>query len=383
MLVVLAAVLLLRQLLIPVLLAALLTYLLHPIVLALSRRMRRGLAVILVYLTLVIVVVGASAGLGFAVSQQVFGLVVNLTALASDIPTWLERLDTLQITFGPWLLDMRTIDLEPILSSLAMSVRPLVSGAGGLLASAASATASTAGVVVAVVVLGSYMSMEAASIEDSMMGLVPEAYRTDFRRLLKESGQVWNAFLRGQLLLGLIVGVVVAVALTILRVRFSLVLGLIAGLLEFIPMFGPVLAGLIAVVVALFQPTNAWGFSPAVFGLVIAGLFVLIQQLENYVLVPRIVGHTLNLSPLWVLLGALAGGTLAGVLGLLLAAPALATLRLWLGYIYRKVVGLETWPRPALLPQPRRTGRSLWNRLQARLSSLRAGKGGRGRKRNS
>jgi hypothetical protein len=82
--------------------------------------------------------------------------------------------------------------------------------------------------------------------------------------------------------------------------------------------------------------------------------------------VPRIIGSSLNLNPLFVLLGALAGGVLAGVLGLLLAAPTLATLRLWIGYIYRKVVGLETWPAPVLKP-PRRSNRPpMWNRLGKR-----------------
>jgi predicted PurR-regulated permease PerM len=159
--------------------------------------------------------------------------------------------------------------------------------------------------------------------------------------------------------------------MTILGLRFSLVIGLIAGLLEFVPIFGPIVAGLMAVLVALFQGGNWWGLAPWAYALIVLVVFVVIQQLENNILVPRIIGGTLNLSPVVVLLGALAGGIVAGALGLLLAAPALATLRLWLGYVYRKVVGLETWPRPALLPRPKRGKPRFWHRLRKEISRRR------------
>jgi predicted PurR-regulated permease PerM len=223
-----------------------------------------------------------------------------------------------------------------------------------MVASVAGATAQAVGVLVVILVLGYYMLIDFGELDDSFVGMVPRAYRADFRRLLDETGLVWNAFFRGQLLLGLIVGGLVAVVLTILGVRFSLVLGLIAGVLEFVPIFGPAIAGLISVLVALFQGSNWWGLSVWAFGGIVLVVFVLIQQVENNILVPRIIGHSLNLHPILVLLGALVGGLLAGVLGLLLAAPSVATLRLWLGYVYRKVVGLETWPRPVVGPRPAR-----------------------------
>jgi len=364
----------LQPLFVPVLLAALLTYVLHPAVNWLNRRMPRGLAVLVVYLLVIVVAAGTSTGLGLAVSQQVVGLVDDLSTWSSEIPAALERLSEVRFSLGPWMIDLGGINLEPALTSLASSIRPLISGAGGLLASVAGATASAFGIALAVMVLGYYMLLDSRTPEASLLDLVPAAYQADVQRLLNETAGVWNAFLRGQLLLAAVIGILVAVVLTILGVRFSLVLGLIAGLLEFVPIFGPVVAGLVAVLVALFQGGNWWGLSPLAYGLVVLVVFVVIQQLENNVLVPRIIGGTLNLSPVLVLLGALAGGTLAGILGLLLAAPALATLRLWVGYIYRKVVGLETWPRPALLPRRKPEKSRLWQRIRRSLAGRRAGR---------
>lgn len=372
----------LRQLLVPVVLAVLLAYLLHPLVGRLTRRLRisRGLSVLIVYLVVGLLLAGITAGMGLAISQQVSGLVADLGQISAEIPALLDRLATLRLTLGPWTIDLATVNLDPILASLSSAVRPLLTGTGAMVASAAGATASAVGIILAVMVLGYYMLLDFGTLDDSFLTMVPPAYQKDFRRLLDETGQVWHAFLRGQLILALVIGVVVAAVLGILGVRFALVLGLIAGLLEFVPIFGPALSGLIAVLVALFQGGNWWGLPPVWFGVVVLGAFVLIQQVENNVLVPRIIGLSLNLHPLLVLLGAFAGGALGGVIGLLLAAPTVATLRLWIGYVYRKIVGLETWPRPVLGPPLRRRRSSLLARLRARWRARRTRpSGGEGR----
>ena len=98
--------------------------------------------------------------------------------------------------------------------------------------------------------------------------------------------------------------------------------------------------------VALFQGSNIWGLSPLGFALLVLIVFAIVQQLENNVLYPGIIGHSLKLHPLLVILSVLAGGILAGLIGFLLAAPTVATLRIWSGYVYRKSVGLDTWPTP-------------------------------------
>lgn len=370
MLLVLALIVLnrLRQLLVPTLLAMLLAYVLHPVVTRLARRLRlsRGLCVLIVYLILLVIMAGATTGMGLVVSQQVSGLVEDLGQISATIPALLGQLAHSRFTIGPWAIDLASVNLGPVTDWLTSSVRPLLAQTGVMLASAAGATASAVGLVLAVMVFGYYMLVDFGTLDDSLLQAAPVPYRADLRRLLEETGAVWQAFLRGQLILGLVVGSAVAAVMTALGVRFSLVLGLIAGALEFVPIFGPLIAGLVAVLVALFQGANWWGLSPLWFGLVVLAAFVLIQQVENNVLVPRIIGSSLNMNPLFVLLGVLAGGILAGALGLLLAAPVLATLRLWIGYIYRKVVGLETWPAPALKPRRRSKRPRIWTRLAKR-----------------
>ena len=92
--------------------------------------------------------------------------------------------------------------------------------------------------------------------------------------------------------------------------------------------------------VALFQDSNRFGLDPLYFGLLVLGVMFLIQQVENNLLVPRIVGSALNLHPLEVMISVLMGASLAGILGAILAAPVLATIKLLGAYAWRKMLDL-------------------------------------------
>ncbi len=341
----------LRALLVPFILALMLAYILHPLVIRLiAWRLPRWAAVAVVYLVVLVLVGGVTTGLGFAISQQILGLVRSLTALSVELPRLLEDLAQTTILLGPFEFDLAAANLEALVGPLQSALQPVIAQMGNLLASLVTATASTLGMLLLILVMAYYLLRDFGQLDEALLDLVPGPYQQDFRRLLAETGKVWQGFLRGQLLLGLVIGVVTWVVFSVAGVRFALGLGVIAGVLEFVPIFGPVIAGLVAVLVALFQPSNLWGLSPWAFALVVAGLALLIQQLENNVLVPRIIGHSLKLHPLIVLLAALGGGIVAGVAGVLLAAPVVATGRLWLGYVYRKAVGLDRWPGPVLAP---------------------------------
>ena len=356
----------LRPLATPLILALFLAYLLHPLVTKLVdiTRMPRWLAVLIFYLLLITLMMGATTGIGVAISQQLTGVIDDLGMLANEIPRQLQELQTQVIKIGPWEVDLNQINISPFIDQLSSAVQPLLLGTGSILASLAGSAASAVGVILLALVMGFYLLLDFGKLKDGWLDLIPESHVEDVRGLIENTGKVWQAFLRGQLLLGVVVGSIVAIVLTIIGMRFALGLGLIAGLLEFIPIFGPVISGMIAGLVALFQSSNWMGLTPLAFALLVLIIFTVIQQLENNILVPRIIGHSLNLHPIIVLLAALAGGMLGGVLGVLLAAPFVATLRIWLGYIYRKIVGLGTEPEPILGPPPQRGMPRVFQRIR-------------------
>ena len=341
----LGLVMLLRQMIAPLVLAFLLAYLLHPITSRICRKLRvsRGISVLIVYLVLIAVLLALTTGVGVAISSGVVQLASYLGDLSVELPDQIVALGQKTVQIGPWTVDLSTVNLEPFLADVASALQPILSQTGSLLASVAKATASAITSVILVLVLSVYFLLDMGTFDEGFLAWIPPLYRNDVRLILNEITQVWNSFLRGQSILGLVVGTTVALGLTILQLQFSLVLGLISGFMEFVPMFGPLIAAIVGVLVALFQPENWLGVTPLAYSVIILAFYIIVQQVENNVLVPRIIGRSLNMSPLAVLISVLAGGMIAGVLGLLLAAPMAASLRVILGYIYRKTVGFDDW----------------------------------------
>ncbi|HEY46037.1 MAG: hypothetical protein AMJ88_10535 [Anaerolineae bacterium SM23_ 63] len=364
---------LIRSLLTPLFLALLLAYLLHPLIIKLSKdwRLPRTVAVLLVFLGLLLILIGMMTGLGLTISQRAVQLASYLGELSETLPAQIEALAELQINIGRWTIDLSQVNLEPILSDLASLISPFLSQTGSLLASVARTTASVVTLVVLALVLAYYLLLDFGKLDAVIMNIVPPAYRGDFRRLMDETGHVWNAFIRGQAILAVAMALLVWVVLTLLRVRFPVMLALISGLMEFVPWLGPIIAGVVTIMVALFQGSNIWGLSPLGFALIVLIVFTIIQQIENNVLYPGIIGHSLNLHPLLVIMSILAGGLLAGLIGFLLAAPTVATLRIWLGYVYRKSVGLDTWITPMISTAPGYQPLETFRRLPERFRKLR------------
>jgi predicted PurR-regulated permease PerM len=158
----------------------------------------------------------------------------------------------------------------------------------------------------------------------STIELVPADYQSDAKRLFGALGDVWAAYLRGQLLLCLVPN--------------ALLLGVLAGVLEFIPNLGPLIALIPAAFLALFSTSttfpNLEGF---VFMLVVIVVWTMLQNLESVFLVPRIIGDSLDLHPVVVMVAVLVGAAIAGALGVILAAPFVASGRVIARYLYGKL----------------------------------------------
>jgi predicted PurR-regulated permease PerM len=152
---------------------------------------------------------------------------------------------------------------------------------------------------------------------------------------------LWNNFFHGELVLMLVVGGMTTIGLAALGVPGALYLGIIAGLLEIIPNFGPIIATVPAVIVALIQGSAFLPISNLAFAGLIILFYILVQQVENNLIVPRVLGAALELPPLIVMTGIVIGASAGGILGALLATPVIASGREVLHYIYRKMMEQE------------------------------------------
>ena len=210
-----------------------------------------------------------------------------------------------------------------------------------------------------------YISLNAHTYSDAFLRLVPDEYEVEMAVLLARIIQLWNAFFRGQITLMVVIGVISWLGLSVLGVPGALSLGIIAGLLELIPNLGPIIATIPAVIVALLQGSTYLPLSPLILTLLVILFYVLLQQLENSVIVPRVLGDAVDLPPLVVMTGVLVGGTVAGILGALLATPVIGTGREILRYIYRKMLEEDPFPPEEQLKAVENPRVGLFQRLHA------------------
>jgi len=263
-----------------------------------------------------------------------------------DLPGLLESVSGMVIVVGPLRVDLAQFDLPSLAEQALVYVRPFLGEASGVVTSLAGGAIETVVRLVFIMAAAYFFTLDQPIFGDLWKRTALPGFQYDWTRLQAALDRIWAAFLRGQIVLGLVIAVVVTIGLSVIGVRNALVLGLVSGLLEFLPIVGPVVAGAIAALVSFFQGSNWWGLDPLVFTLVVIAFFIIIQQLENNLLVPRILGNALSMHPVVILVAAVIGATLAGILGILLSAPTMATLILLGRYVYRKVFDLPPWDPP-------------------------------------
>lgn len=360
--------------------AAILAYVLNPIIIIIDKRttLKRSHGILIVYLVVLIAFFASVIALGVAAVEQVTNLINEVPTLIEETTAtfraWTLRTDAIAI--GPFALTPNNIDWNAITDQLLSLVQPVVSQGGQFVRSLASTTVRGLGNLLFVYIISIYVAIEIPRLGGYVGDIAqPPGYRRDAERLTGEFGRIWSAYLRGQVILGLIIFFIVWIGLSLLGVRNSLALGLLSGLLEFVPVLGPVIGAGAAIVVAFFQQGNYLGLESWQLATAVLIFMFAVQQIENSVLVPRIVGQALDLHPLVVMVGVFMGGSLAGILGAILAAPVVATLKLVGIYGWRKFFDLPPFPtdEPEIEPPPTPSllerGRELIGQLSTRKKS--------------
>ena len=356
-----------RDVIPPLAIAFLLAFILDPIVDFLADRLRisRGLGTTLVFLILVLGMVGVVAApvtVVPSIPRVVLATQGDMIRIITAIGAFFER----PVEIGGYSLDLS--DLYRELSSM---LRAFVASVAQGTLDIVFDVASGAFWLIVTLITAFYLTRDGDRIVEKLDNLAPPGYRDDFVCLRRQITDVWNAFLRGQLLLGLALAAITTVVCMAVGLPYAVGMGLIAGMMEFVPNLGPILALIPAVLVALFQGSSFLPLGNFWFAMLVAGLYIVIQQVEGNLLVPRILGRSLNLHPLVVLIGVIGGGNLAGILGMLLAAPVLATLRVVARYVFYRLYDRDPFarpetepPKPALL---KRAGEAALCRLQERI----------------
>jgi len=314
-----------------------LAYLLDPPVTALHRRgVPRLAGILLVY----VAVVAAVIGLGWLLLPPLFD---QLRRFLEQLPTLAAQFVAWEQALVDWLTDLPLPDpirdaLDSVIESGQQAVVTLLEAIVGPLLSL---IARTAGFVVGLVVVPIwllYVLKDRERLPGGILGLLPSGWRPDASHVMGLTTSVIGRWIRGQLLLGAVIFVATLVGLLVLSVigfrefaDFAVLLALVAGVLELVPIIGPIIAAIPAVLIgASISPGAA---------LAAVAMYTVVQQLENHLLVPKVMGDAVDLHPAVVILSLIVGASLFGLSGAILAAPVVALGRDLYRYAFRRLEG--------------------------------------------
>ncbi len=320
----------------PFILGLLFVYLLDPPVRWLVRHgLRRMVAILVVYIIGVVAFVGFVTLTLTPLVNEVVRFVEDFPKLAADLDTQLQKLgefyQRLQIPIAvrDWI--------DSVIAGIGHGgsggadisfLLPLITGASSLL-----------GAVFAYFILPvwvAYILKDKATLVATFDRSLPESWRFDTWAVIKTVERDFGQWVRGQIILGFVVGIATFIGLIVLSRtidpifgRYAVLLSVIAGLFELVPIIGPIISAVPAVLLAATV-------GPAAVVAALA-LYFLVQQVENNFLVPKIQGDAVQLHPAAVVFAIIVGGSLAGLLGAILALPITAAFRDIVRYLFRRL----------------------------------------------
>jgi predicted PurR-regulated permease PerM len=277
-----------------------------------TRRFPRWLAILMIYFTAIVVLVGIG-------SLIVPPVVEQARALWKDLPELEGRLQEYLISWG--ILDRR-ITLAEALNE---------TGTGDAVATVTGAIWSIVGGIfglLMIFILSFYLLLDAQSLSNTLLRLLPARRRARVAKVMTAMGHKVSAWLIGQIIVSGFIGVTAGIGLAIIGVPYFYVLALVAAVLELIPIIGPILAAIPAVLLAA---THSYTLA-----LITAAFFLVQQQFESHVLTPKVMEQQVGISAASVVVALLIGGSIAGIAGAILAVPTAAILQV----LIHEVAGL-------------------------------------------
>ena len=316
----------------PFIWAAVVSYILHPVVTLLQRRLRlkRGWSVAAVMLVLL----GLAAwGIGAAIPRlrsDYSALSGSLAGIDAYLTNYLPNAGTLSILGVPvqvtaLIRDAQAtiVDLPHLILHNSLSV--------------ASHAVATVLQLLTFLISTFYLLRDAPRLGVWLSGRLPARSRTETLTLAHDVDVVLGEYLRAEVILIALMSTVSLIALMLLGVHFALVLAPVVGFLEIFPIIGPLVAITMVTLVALVGPAG-FGLSHVSYAVIVALVFFVLRQVEDYLVIPNVVGHAVKLHPVVILFALVSGLTLGGILGMFLAVPVTGMLKVLGSYAYDRLV---------------------------------------------
>jgi predicted PurR-regulated permease PerM len=304
----------------PFLIAGVLFYLFRPLIeLLANKNVPRILAILLLYLSLIGIIVALSLIIGPILQQQVNRLIDNTPQIAKALRQQWEIFELNRATFPQYvkdLIDVATIKAQEIISDIGRNLSTIIGVITNIVV-----------ILVIVPFILFYLLKDGKKAPDQLLGLLPKGQIKEGKAILSDMNKALSTYVQGQVIVSLCVGIMIYIGYLIIGIEYSLILALIAMLTNVIPFVGPFIGIIPALIVGFIE-------SPMMLLKVII-VVVIAQQIESNLISPQIMGRALDVHPLTIILLLLVASSLGGVLGLILAVPTYAMLKVVVNHSYR------------------------------------------------
>lgn len=323
-----------RILIIPVVGSMIIVYILDPLVRGLARLgLHRALGTTVAYLVAGVVLTLIGFWTVPAISEQAARLSARLPDIYDDLTGLLEGIFA---AAGVDATFLRFDELLALVSHASAELQATLQSVAGQAVSIVRGVLEAVALIFIAPVVAFYVLVDLPNLSESAARMLPERYRAEVTHVGEKVGTALGGFVRGQLLAALFVAVLSAIGYAAVGLDLWLIVAVIAGLFNMIPFLGPWVAGVLAVGVALVSGDMGRAVAVAV-------VAVVVQQLDNHIVSPLVLRATVKLHPAMVIFVLLVGGSIGGILGLLLAVPLLAIATVLLGHLWRTRVLGEPW----------------------------------------
>jgi len=329
----------------PVLLSFIISYLIYPVANFLHKKLKIGwrASVSIIYIIIALVILALLTWGGISLIQPVQNLINFIQNNINELPALIENLADQSIMIGEREISLSFLGNTQLVNQAISAVQPLLGKAGTLVGKIFSSGANLIFWIILMLLISYFVLAETEGIAGRLIHINLPGYEDDIKRMGRELSFIWNAFIRGELIVITTAIIVYTIILGTLGVQYFFVLALVAAFGRLIPYVGAWVSWISYGLVALLQANTPFGLTPFWYMVIVVAISLIVDNVLDNVLVPKVMSNALRVHPAAILLGALIGAQLLGVIGVILAAPVLASLQLIFRYLINKLTDTDPW----------------------------------------
>jgi predicted PurR-regulated permease PerM len=272
--------------------------------------------------------------------------------MLGDVPGFFSDLTSQPIVIGTLSIDLSKFHNPTLWTQLEGVLSPAMTKLAGFLGSVASGAANIFTMTIFTLLISYFITVESTGVRSELIRIKVPRYQDDIDRFSRFFSRIWSSYLRGQLVIITITVAFYTILLSALGVNYAFGLALLAGAARFVPYVGPFVAWTTYGLVCLFQGSTIFGLAPFPYALIVIGCALITDVIMDNFVSPRVMSNAVGIHPALVLISVLIFASWMGVIGVLIAAPMVASLKLLGTYIFRKLSDQDPWQNIKIISAP-------------------------------